>query len=333
MAFSNGNRKIKKLMILIVFCCLSLSILIFCGIYIAHSIAFSRADYDKYDAAHYLLYEDIDAKKYPREQRYIQSGENTISAFYYPAKESKGLIVVAPGHRDSSDIKLYEICYFVDSGYSVICLDYTGCYSSSGDSMNGYSQCVYDLDALLDNIEADDQFQNMPVYLFGHSMGGYAVSAVLQYGHHIEKVISASGFDTPQEQWQYSIKRYTGVFYPIIQPFNTLFINIKYGNDKELSAIDGINSVTIPVLIISAENDVYYGGFSPLYARQNEIVNPNCTFVLMNTENHNGHYDYFLTDAALAYRDNNPSILIDKELYMEHDEHIMNMLIEFLEDK
>lgn len=331
MTVATRNKKIFKLIKRMVICGLVLSILIFCAIYIAHSIVFSRADYDQYDTEYYLVYDDIDTDKYPREQIYVQSGENSISSFYYPATDAKGLIVVAPGHRDPNDIKLYEICYFIDAGYSVICFDYTGCYSSGGDSMNGYSQCVYDLDALLDYIEESSKFQNMPIYLFGHSMGAYAVCSVLQFEHNIEKVIAASGFDTPQEQWQYSIERYTGIFYPIIKPFNTLFINIKYGHDKDLSAIDGINSVTIPVLIISAEEDLYYGGLCPLYERQDEIVNPNCTFVLMNEEGHNGHYDYFLTDAALEYQAGNPSVPINKELYMEHDEKVMDMMIEFLE--
>lgn len=58
--------------------------------------------------------------------------------------------------------------------------------------MNGYSQCVYDLDALLDYIEENEKFQNMPIYLFGHSMGAYAVSAVLQYEHNIEKHVELS---------------------------------------------------------------------------------------------------------------------------------------------
>ena len=100
-----------------------------------------------------------------------------------------------------------------------------------------------------------------------------------------------------------------------------------------MSAIDGINSVTIPVLIISAEEDIFYGGISPLYEKQNEIMNPNCTFVLMDEENHNGHYDYFLTDAALEYQAENPTVPIDKELYMEHDENVMNMIISYLESK
>lgn len=326
------NKTTIRALTIIVICIITVLVLVFSGVAIAHMVVFSRADYDKYDSEHFLVYEDIDKDKYPREQMIVQSGENDISAFLYVVDDAKGLIVVAPGHRDANDIKLYEIRYFVDAGYSVVCLDYTGCYTSSGNSMKGYSQGVYDIDALLDYIEEDEKFENMPIYLFGHSMGAYAVCAELQLGHKIEKVVAASGFDTPEEQWQYSIKRYTGIFYPIIKPFNSLFIALKYGDDKDLSAVDGINCVSIPVLVISAEEDSFYGGKSPIYERQNEIINPNCSFVLMDEENHNGHYDYFLTDAALEYAAENPMPPIDKELYREHDPDVMNMIIEFLDN-
>ena len=324
-----GHKSIKKITGIIIITIAAVSTLIFSGVEIAHLVVFSRADYDKYDSDYFLVYDDIDKEKYPREQIIVQSGENDISAFLYAVDDSKGLIVVAPGHRDANDIKLYEIRYFFDAGYSVVCLDYTGCYTSSGSSMKGYNQSVYDIDALLDFIEADEKFEELPIYLLGHSMGAYAVCAELQFEHNIAKVVAASGFDTPEEQWQYSIKRYTGIFYPIIKPFNSLFITLKYGNDKDLSAVDGINSVSIPVLVISAEEDSFYGGKSPIYERQDEIVNPNCSFILMDKENHNGHYDYFLTDAAIEYKAENPEPPIDKELYMEHDADIMNMIIEF----
>ncbi len=327
-----GHKSIKKITGIIIIAIAVVSTLIFCGVAIAHLVVFSRADYDKYDSDYFLVYDDIDKKKYPRDQIIVQSGENGISAFLYAVDNAKGLIVVAPGHRDANDIKLYEIRYFIDAGYSVVCLDYTGCYTSGGSSMKGYSQSVYDIDALLDFIEADEKFEELPIYLFGHSMGAYAVCAELQFEHSIAKVVAASGFDTPGEQWQYSIKRYTGIFYPIVKPFNSLFITLKYGDDKNLSAVDGINSVSIPVLVISAEEDSFYGGKSPIYERQNEIVNPNCTFMLMDKENHNGHYDYFLTDAALEYAAENPEPPIDKELYMEHDADIMNMIIEYLNE-
>lgn len=323
------DKTLKRIMRIIIIGIVAVSALIFSGVAIAHLLVFSRADYDQYDSDHFLVYDDIDKEKYPREQMIVQSGKNDISAFLYAVDDAKGLIVVAPGHRDANDIKLYEIRYFIDAGYQVVCLDYTGCYTSTGNSMKGYSQSVYDIDALLDYIEEDVRFEDMPIYLFGHSMGAYAVCAELQFSHNIAKVVAASGFDTPQEQWQYSIKRYSGIFYPVIRPFNSLFIALKYGDDKDLSAVDGINSVSIPVLVISAEEDLFYGGKSPVFERQNEIINPNCTFVLMDEENHNGHYDYFLTDAALEYAAENPALPIDKELYMEHDADIMNMIIEF----
>lgn len=79
---------------------------------------------------------------------------------------------------------------------------------------------------------------------------GYAAGAVLNMDHNVAAVVSASGFDTPEEQWQCSVKRFTGFAYPIIKPINSLFIELKYGEDKNLSAVEGINSVDIPVWVI-----------------------------------------------------------------------------------
>ena len=80
----------------------------------------------------------------------------------------------------------------------------------------------------------------------------------------------------------------------------------KYDSDYFL-VYDDIDKGKYPrdqmiVQSISAEEDSFYGGKSPIYERQNEIVNPNCTFMLMDKENHNGHYDFFLADAAIEYK-------------------------------
>lgn len=324
------NKTVKRLIIIFTCVFLSLCVIIPVTIAVIHSVVMGRYDYDKYDDNRYLVYDDI-KDWYPRKEFSFMSGENTLSAYLYGEENSKGIIVVAPGHTDTNDIKLYEIRYFVDAGYSCICFDYTGCYTSEGNEFGGYSQAVYDLDALLSYIETDGNMNKTPVYLFGHSLGGYAVSAVLNKEHNVKAVVTASGFDTPEEQWQYSINKYTGFFYPLIKPFNSLFINLKYGEDKSLSAVDGINNADIPVFVISAEDDSFYGGYSPIYSKRDKITNPNCTFILMDKENHNGHYDYFLTDDALKYRNSNPKTNIDKELYTEHDEETMQMIIDFFD--
>ena len=295
-------------------------------IVIAHSIVMSKCTYKKYDSNRFLVYADV-AEKYPREKFSVTAGKNLLSAYHYGKDNSKGLIVVAPGHRDSNDIKLYEIMYFVDAGFQVICFDYTGCYTSEGKTFGGYTRAVYDLDTVLSWCNENEQFRELPVYLFGHSLGGYAVTAVLNYPHRVDAVVSASGFDCAKEQWECSIKRFTGPAYFLIRPINLLFIHFKYGKDKNLSAVTGINNSQIPVLVISAEDDVYYGGkTSPIYQKQNLITNPECKFLLMNKPEHNGHYNYFLTDAAIEYQKSNPKGSVNKELYMEHDKEIFEMI-------
>jgi len=324
------RNRIKRILIALVCACIAFSVICPVIIAIIHGVVMGRYDYDDYSVDRYLVYDDVKSA-YPRRTLRFESGENTLSAYLYGEENNKGVIVVAPGHTDPNDIKLYEIRCFADAGYKVVCFDYTGCYTSEGSSFGAYTQAVYDLDALLDFMEASDEFADVPVYLFGHSLGGYAVTAVLEKEHNIQAVVSASGFDTAEEQWQYSISRYTGVFYPIVRPFNSLFISMKYGEDKELSAVEGINSTDVPVLVISAEEDVFYGGTSPIYRLQDSVTNPNCEFILMNEENHNGHYDYFLTDEAIEYQKNTPDFSIDKELYMAHDPGVMKMIIDFFD--
>ena len=49
----------------------------------------------------------------------------------------------------------------------------------------------------------------------------------------------------------------------------------------------------------------------------------------LDQENHNEHYTYFLTDNAVEYQKSKPQGKIDKRLYMEHDESVMNMIRDF----
>lgn len=300
-------------------------------IVIIHGRVMSKCTYDEYDSKKLLVYDDV-AADYPREKFQVASGENMLSAYLYGKENTKGLIVVSPGHRDANDVKLYEIRYFVDAGYQVVCFDYTGCYTSEGNTFGKYTQAVYDLDAILTYCDNNEAFANMPLYLFGHSLGGYATGTILNYDHRVDAAVVASGFDCAKEQWECSVKRFTNAVYFMIRPINLAFITLKYGEDRNLSAVDGINKADIPVLVISAEKDEYYGGGrSPIYDKKASITNSKCEFVLMDQPGRNEHYNYFLTDNAVAYRNSKPQDEIDKELYMEHDESVMKMICDFYE--
>ena len=324
-----SRRRIRRVGIILLIIALAYMIVTFLTLFIVHGIVMKGFGYEKYNSKKYLVYADV-AEDYPREHFYIKSGENNLSAYLYGKGNEEGVIIVSPGHGDANDIKIYEIRYFVDAGYEVICYDYTGYFTSEGDQFGGYTQSVYDLDALLCFVENDPYYEGKPLYLFGHSMGGYASLAVLNMEHSIAAVVAASPFDNSKDQWQVSVKRYTGWIYPIVKPVNSLFIQWKYGKDKDMSAIDGINHVDIPVLVLSAAEDVYYGnGPSPVYEKREAITNPKCKMRLMDQPGHDHHYDYFLTDAAIAYQRNTPEEGVDKELILQHNDNIMQYIIDF----
>ena len=46
-------------------------------------------------------------------------------------------------------------------------------------------------------IEASASLKNLPVFLYGHSWGGYTAAAVLNFKHNIAGVITISGFSSP----------------------------------------------------------------------------------------------------------------------------------------
>lgn len=327
--------RVRRDMIGLLLIIIAFNIAAFIGVNVAYNKVFSRADYYEYNTAYFYTYDEIDTNKYKREILSIKSGKNTLAGYLYGQESTQGLIIISPGHRDASDIKLSEITYFVDKGWMVLCYDYTGCYTSEGSSMIGYVQAPADLDEVLDYIESDHRFDKLPVMLFGHSLGAYASAAVLQYKHNITAVVAASGFDDPTEQWEYSVKRFTNIFGNLLSPYSKMIMNTKFGDMAHFSAIDGINSTEIPVLIMQGTTDEFYGNVSSIYEHRDKITNVNCSLRIMSEENHHGHYDYFLSDKAVAYRNKikkdeiEKKEAIDKFLYIEHDDEIMNYINEF----
>ena len=77
---------------------------------------------------------------------------------------------------------------------------------------------------------------------------------------------------------------------------------IAFGADANRTAVDGINSVDIPVLIIhgDADDTVLYDGAS-IIAQQDAITNPNVQYFTFSEEWRNGHNTYFYDADANAY--------------------------------
>jgi pimeloyl-ACP methyl ester carboxylesterase len=273
------------------------------------SLIFSKVFYDDYfqrvnqpDYTGLLRYSDVSG--YERTKVTFNSGETLLTGYIYGEENQKGLVVISHGLGYGAEDYLAETLYFVDHGWRVFTFDNTGTYESQGQSERGLPQSVIDLDAALTYVESKPALSNLPVMLFGHSWGGYAVAAILNTTHPITAVVSVSGFNSPDDLLLEEAQREMGIFGYLEYPFLAIYQSWLFGDKANLSAVDGINQSETPVMIVhgTADESISYTGAS-IISRREKITNPNVIYKTCSVENHNGHKSLLRSEAAVKYID------------------------------
>ena len=235
------------------------------------------------------------------------SGENRLAGYIFGEENDKGLIVISHGLGGGAISYMNEIRFFVDNGWRVFAFNKTGSHSSEGSGTRGLPQSAIDLNAALSYIT--EQEWELPIMLYGHSWGGFAVTAVLNFDHDINAVVSLAGFAEPMQMLHEAARLMIGPAGNLTYPFIWAYQRILFGEYADLSAVRGINSVETPVKIIHGISDdvISYSG-AGIIAHRERIHNPNAIFVshilphhsghnnLWNSE-HSGHLDYEFMNA------------------------------------
>lgn len=262
---------------------------------------FGRGDYPDTRLTLDYYYEHYQAD-YPRTEVTFKSGENTLHGFIYGAENDKALLVFAHGIGGVHEGYMKELAWFVDRGWRVFAYDATGSGYSEGDGTRGLPQSALDLNEALTFAENDERLSGLPVYLMGHSWGGYAVTAVLNFDHDIKGVASVAGYAEPVEMIYEFASRVVGDFRPLIYPSICLYNKLRFGKYAELSAVDGINKSDVPVLIFHGTKDstISYNG-SAIMNHRSEITNPNVRYETLEGVTHSG---MFYTEEARSYNNN-----------------------------
>ncbi|MCM1298308.1 MAG: lysophospholipase, partial [[Eubacterium] siraeum] len=249
----------------------------------------------------YLTYGDVE-KDYPRELLSFMSGENKLQGYLYGADNTKGLVVISHGLGGGAEEYLAEALYFADAGYQVFGYDNTGCFQSEGSNCIGLCQSVIDLDAALTFIEQEERFKDLPILLYGHSWGGYAVTAIFNYDHRIAASASVAGFNKPMQMIVEWARGMMGGFAYVEYPYIWLYQKSIFGSDLDIYAVDGINSTDTPILLLHGSQDMTIGiDESAIMAYRSEITNPNVEYIICGKENQNGHSSLFASAEALEY--------------------------------
>lgn len=317
---------------------------------------FGRIAYPDTQETAYWMYDHYE-KEYPRESVEFKSGENTLKGFIYGMDNDKGLVVFAHGIGRVHERYLGIIIRLVDRGWRVLAYDATGCGYSEGDGSKGLAQSVIDLDKALDFAESDSRLKDMNKYVLGHSWGGYAAAAVLNFDHDIKACVTLSGYNSPFEKLTEFCDEKYGIagklLYPIIWTYN----KVTFGKDSSWEAAKGINKSGIPVEVVhGTEDETISYEHSAIMAHKDEITNPNVKYVTYSDEGRNGHSSYFQTAEYAKYEAENRIderleeleekyddkiphdklveyySSIDKELFNEYDEEFIDMIDDFFNE-
>lgn len=299
-------RKKKKLVKIALFTVLALTIIFaalsMAGMKLVHDEQFGRFERPEPGTTAELHHLDL-AGSYPLELVSFYSRQNRLQGYLYRTQNSPGLIVVAHGLGGGADSYIPHIRYFLDQGWSVFAYDATGSYDSEGKGVGGFPQALVDLDAALNYVESRSDLAQLPILLFGHSWGGYAVANILHFDHAVSGVVSIAGPSSALEiMMEQGVQMMGAAVMATQRPFLWLYQWLVYGKTAALNAVPALQQAQVPVLIIhgTGDNVVSFSG-SGIISKRAKITNPLVQFLALDEEGRNGHNNIFWSHECIAY--------------------------------
>lgn len=209
--------------------------------------------------------------------------------------ENRDKLVILGHAKDGSSMDMLpEAKFFLENGFSVMTLDFTGHNKSGGTSQYGLQQSVYDMKSAI-NYAAEQGYAN--IYLYGIGIGGYAAAACAD-SDGVKGVAAISAFSSISDMTlEYATKNMSVLGY-IEYPVMMLYQYLVYGSDIGKSAVEGINNSDVPIIIINGTDDenVSYSGAS-LINSSGKITNPYVTYI---TAEGGLHLSLMRTEEAVA---------------------------------
>ena len=286
------------------------------SVLIAYDAVFPRIERPNYAITPGLVCYERIKDVLPRQEFYFSPKKNqTLKGYYYESVSKKGLVVLAHGFRSGADDYLNITQSLVQSGYNVFTYDCTGTYDSYGESTVGMCQSLVDLDGVLTYLQATDPYKSQPLFLIGHSWGGYAVASVLALQPAVRAAACLAPMYNGYTMMLEKGEEYVGKLAITAKPVFTVYQRILFKEYTEHHSVRGINSTNAPVLVAHGVDDktIVYDKQS-ITAHRHEITNPNVEF-LTTTGVQGTHDGILLSKNASLYRSEIKSriLLLEKE--------------------
>ncbi len=223
------------------------------------------------------------------------SGDNTLAGYQYAreGQEVKGVVIFAHGLGGGHKGYIPFVDYFTSNGYYVFAYDVTGNDNSHGASIRGLPQGIIDLDLAISHARELPEYRDLPLFLFGHSWGGYCVGNVLNFHPEIEAAVIIAGFNETEDLLEYQGEQLIGGGVKLMLPYIKLYERLKFGRKyTDISAIQGMENTEAEILVIHSKDDTTVPakyGYDKFYAVFGS--SERFDFVLYENKGHNFSLD------------------------------------------
>ncbi len=293
------SKRIKRRIITILIIMIAFFIMNMIAARIVFHFIFTRYEYAENNIDR--IYSAEDASLYPREDVTFCSGKSKLTGRLYRTDSPKGILILAHGMHSYADRYLDVTEFFVDHGWDVLAFNMTGTYSSEGRDTVGLAQMKLDVIAAIHYVQGNSELCELPIVLYGHSMGGYAVATAIEQETDIAGVVCLSAFNRPTDIMRSQAKQYVGILADISYPFMWLQNTILFGSNANRSAAEVLKHTDIPVLVIYGTGDEVIPEKYALYSHKDEIDNPCVSFLLVEQDYRNEHSTLWLTSECARY--------------------------------
>ena len=237
-----------------------------------------------------------------REYSFPSDRGQMLAGYLYSAGEDPhGIVILAHGFGGGGHNSYMDCAaFFARGGYDVFAYDATAMDGSEGDGLGGVPQGLIDLDRAISFVEANEEIPDLPIVLFGHSWGGYCVSAVLAYHPEVRAVIECCGFNRSSDMFESGGKDQAGGVIYAMTPFIRIHERLRFGSYAAATAMKGFEATDAEVMIVHSADDDVIGieyGLDRYYETYGE--DPRFTFIRFEDRGHND----ILNDPDDTYRD------------------------------
>ena len=224
-------------------------------------------------------------------------GHDLQGYFYcYEGADPNKLVVFDHGMGNGHRAYLREVERLAKAGFLVYTYDHTGCMRSGGESTNGFTQSLNDLDHCLTALKAEPSLTDRKIAVMGHSWGGFSTMNICALHPEITHVVSMSGFVSVEMILQQimagPMKGFRRCLFDLEARTNPDYVH--FDARKSLAATDA------KVLLIYSENDPTVHK-APHYDSLVAALSgkENIRFLLVQNKGHNPNF----TEDAVVYKD------------------------------